>query len=86
MEMGEGLIGIQKLGSTEIEYFSKNLMDAETGHSLAFPNRIHFLSTLRKEAVQAVKDWERSKRSIPIILLKIQIINQSGRFITFRRY
>ncbi|KMQ67304.1 excinuclease ABC subunit A [Chryseobacterium sp. FH2] len=37
MEMGEGLIGIQKLGSTDIEYFSKNLMDAETGHSLALP-------------------------------------------------
>ncbi|WP_027377167.1 excinuclease ABC subunit UvrA [Kaistella palustris] len=37
LQMGEGLIGIQKLGSTEIEYFSKNLMDAETGHSLALP-------------------------------------------------
>ncbi|MCC3215269.1 excinuclease ABC subunit UvrA [Chryseobacterium sp. X308] len=37
MEMGEGIIGIQKLGSTDIEYFSKNLMDAETGHSLALP-------------------------------------------------
>jgi len=37
MEMGEGIIGIQKLGITEIEYFSKNLMDAETGHSLALP-------------------------------------------------
>jgi excinuclease ABC subunit A len=23
MEMGEGIIGIQKLGSTDIEYFSK---------------------------------------------------------------
>lgn len=37
IEMGEGVIGIQKLGSIEIEYFSKNLMDAETGHSLALP-------------------------------------------------
>lgn len=37
MEMGEGIIGIQKLGSTDIEYFSKNLMDDETGHSLAMP-------------------------------------------------
>ncbi|PVV58579.1 excinuclease ABC subunit UvrA [Chryseobacterium sp. HMWF035] len=37
MEMGEGLIGIQKLGTKDIEYFSKNLMDAETGHSLALP-------------------------------------------------
>src|SRR5699024_1327363 len=37
LQMGEGLVGIQKLGSNEIEYFSKNLMDAETGQSLALP-------------------------------------------------
>lgn len=37
LQMGEGVIGIQKLGSTEIEYFSKNLMDDESGHSLALP-------------------------------------------------
>lgn len=37
MEMGEGLIGIQKLGSDEVEYFSKNLMDNDTGASLAMP-------------------------------------------------
>ena len=37
LDMGEGVIGIQKLGSTEIEYFSKNLMDDDTGYSLALP-------------------------------------------------
>ena len=37
MQMGEGTIGIQILGSTDIEYFSKNLMDSESGHSLALP-------------------------------------------------
>ena len=37
MEMGEGIIGIQKLGSDEIEYFSKNLMDDDTGQSMAMP-------------------------------------------------
>lgn len=37
MQMGEGTIGIQLLGRTDIEYFSKNLMDAESGHSLALP-------------------------------------------------
>lgn len=37
LHMGEGLVGIQKLESSEIEYFSKNLMDADTGHSLALP-------------------------------------------------
>ena len=37
MEMGEGIVGIQKLNSDEVEYFSKNLMDAETGFSMAVP-------------------------------------------------
>jgi excinuclease ABC subunit A len=37
LQMGEGVIGIQKLGSTEIEYFSKNLMDDDSGQSLALP-------------------------------------------------
>ncbi len=37
LEMGEGTIGIQKLGSDNIDYFSKNLMDDETGYSLAMP-------------------------------------------------
>ncbi len=37
MQMGEGTIGIQVLGSTDIEYFSKNLMDSESGQSLALP-------------------------------------------------
>ena len=37
LEMGEGIIGIQKLNSDEVDYFSKNLMDDETGHSLALP-------------------------------------------------
>lgn len=37
MEMGEGIIGIQKLNKTEIHYFSKNLMDDDTGQSMALP-------------------------------------------------
>ncbi len=37
MEMGEGVIGIQKLGEDTVDYFSKNLMDDDTGHSLALP-------------------------------------------------
>ncbi|MBF8456857.1 excinuclease ABC subunit UvrA [Kaistella sp. G5-32] len=37
LQMGEGVIGIQKLGSDEIDYFSKNLMDDESGQSLALP-------------------------------------------------
>ncbi|UOE41779.1 excinuclease ABC subunit UvrA [Chryseobacterium suipulveris] len=37
MEMGEGTIGLQKLGENEVHYFSKNLMDSETGDSLALP-------------------------------------------------
>lgn len=37
MEMGEGTIGLQKLNENEVHYFSKNLMDDETGDSLALP-------------------------------------------------
>ncbi|KIA88061.1 excinuclease ABC subunit UvrA [Kaistella jeonii] len=37
LQMGEGVIGIQKLGSDKIDYFSKNLMDDESGQSLALP-------------------------------------------------
>ena len=37
LQMGEGVIGIQKLAGTEIEYFSKNLMDDDSGQSLALP-------------------------------------------------
>ena len=37
LQMGEDVIGIQKLGGTEIEYFSKNLMDDDSGQSLALP-------------------------------------------------
>ena len=37
LHMGEGVIGIQRLGSEDIDYFSKNLMDAESGQSLALP-------------------------------------------------
>lgn len=37
MQMGDGTIGIQILGSNDIEYFSKNLMDSESGQSLALP-------------------------------------------------
>ncbi len=37
MDMGEGTVGIQKFGSSQVEYFSKNLMDDDTGFSLALP-------------------------------------------------
>ncbi len=37
MEMGDGIIAIQKMGEDEVHYFSKNLMDDATGDSLALP-------------------------------------------------
>ncbi len=37
LDMGEGVIGIQKLNETDIQYFSKNLMDDDTGMSMALP-------------------------------------------------
>ncbi|MDL1912959.1 MAG: excinuclease ABC subunit UvrA [Bergeyella sp.] len=37
LEMGEGTIGIKNIFSDKIEYFSKNLVDIDTGVSLALP-------------------------------------------------
>jgi excinuclease ABC subunit A len=37
MQMGDGLIGIQNYESGELQYFSRNLMDDDTGNSLALP-------------------------------------------------
>ena len=37
LDMGEGIIGIQLLNENNVDYFSKKLMDTETGHSLALP-------------------------------------------------
>ena len=37
LDMGEGVIAIQEMGSDDIDFFSKNLMDDSTGDSLALP-------------------------------------------------
>ncbi|MGV4413424.1 excinuclease ABC subunit UvrA [Chryseobacterium sp. T1] len=37
LDMGEGAIAIQKMGEDSAVYFSKNLMDDDTGDSLALP-------------------------------------------------
>ena len=37
MQMGDGVVMIQKLGENQFQYFSKNLMDAETGNALPIP-------------------------------------------------
>ncbi|MFN3020484.1 excinuclease ABC subunit UvrA [Chryseobacterium sp. TY3] len=37
LEMGDGIIAIQKMGEEDVQYFSKNLMDDATGDSLALP-------------------------------------------------
>ncbi|SFH89735.1 excinuclease ABC subunit UvrA [Halpernia frigidisoli] len=37
MQMGDGLIGIQNHETGELQYFSRNLMDDDTGNSLALP-------------------------------------------------
>lgn len=62
MEMGDGTIGIQKLGSTEIEYFSKNLMDAETGHSLALPEPNTFSFNSPKGSCPSCKGLGTTKK------------------------
>ncbi len=37
LQLGEGTILAQKFGESEIRYFSKNLMDADTGESMPLP-------------------------------------------------
>lgn len=37
LQMGEGVVMIQKLGATDYQYFSKNLMDAHSGNALPIP-------------------------------------------------
>ena len=37
LQMGDGVVMIQKLGVEDFQYFSKNLMDAETGNALPIP-------------------------------------------------
>lgn len=37
LQMGDGVVMIQKLGATDYQYFSKNLMDAHSGNALPIP-------------------------------------------------
>ena len=37
LQMGDGVVMVQKFGSNDFQYFSKNLMDAETGNALPIP-------------------------------------------------
>ncbi len=37
LQIGEGVVMIQKLGATDYQYFSKNLMDAHSGNALPIP-------------------------------------------------
>ena len=37
LQMGEGVVMVQKLGATDYQYFSKNLMDADSGNALPIP-------------------------------------------------
>ncbi|RQP14079.1 MAG: excinuclease ABC subunit A, partial [Chryseobacterium sp.] len=37
LQLGEGTILVQRFGESEIRYFSKNLMDADTGESMPLP-------------------------------------------------
>ena len=37
LQMGDGVVMVQKLGATDYQYFSKNLMDAHSGNALPIP-------------------------------------------------
>ena len=62
MDMGEGIIGLQKLGSDDVEYFSKNLMDDETGQSLALPEPNTFSFNSPKGSCPTCKGLGNIKR------------------------
>lgn len=67
LNMGDGTIGIQILGETEIQYFSKNLMDADSGQSLALPEPNTFSFNSPKGSCPNCKGLGTIKKSILII-------------------
>ena len=48
LQMGEGVVMVQKLGATDYQYFSKNLMDAHSGNVFAYSRAKHVFFQLTK--------------------------------------
>jgi excinuclease ABC subunit A len=48
LQMGDGVVMVQKFGN-DFQYFSKNLMDAETGNALPIPEPNTFSFNSPKE-------------------------------------
>ena len=62
MQMGEGVVMIQKLGQEDFQYFSKNLMDAETGNALPIPEPNTFSFNSPKGSCPACKGLGNIKK------------------------
>jgi excinuclease ABC subunit A len=58
LQMGDGVVMVQKLGDKNYQYFSKNLMDAETGNALPIPEPNTFSFNSPKGSCPLVKVWE----------------------------
>ena len=55
LQMGDGVVMIQKLGATDYQYFSKNLMDAHSGNALPIPEPNTFSFNSPKGSCPACK-------------------------------
>ena len=62
MQMGEGVVMVQKLGNEDFQYFSKNLMDAETGNALPIPEPNTFSFNSPKGSCPACKGLGNIKK------------------------
>ena len=58
LQMGDGVVMVQKLGDKNYQYFSKNLMDAETGNALPIPEPNTFSFNSPKGSCPLCKVWE----------------------------
>lgn len=70
LELGDGIIGIQKMGKENIEYFSKNLMDDDTGQSVALPEPNTFSFNSPKGSCPHCKGLGTIKRVNPAFFVE----------------
>ena len=62
LQMGDGVVMVQKFGSNDFQYFSKNLMDAETGNALPIPEPNTFSFNSPKGSCPTCKDLGTIKK------------------------
>ena len=62
LQMGDGVVMVQKFGSNDFQYFSKNLMDAETGNALPIPEPNTFSFNSPKGSCPTCKGLKKKKK------------------------